>query len=194
MKSIFSTAVFVAVGVIAVLSSTNNAIVDASPVSGLEERQQKSIAQRWCDAFTISCNTAADEACSRTRTAHSKCEVSFTNNVCTEGSVQCTCGPLGGNGPLTDASKSALEKNILYTQGTCGAAGIKTTVDPAEKATPSQGAAPSQSASPSQGGKPSSVPSSSPDPSAPKSGASKSVAALSTVAFTAAVSLGLLYV
>ncbi|KAG9322295.1 hypothetical protein KVV02_002228 [Mortierella alpina] len=182
MKSICSTAVFVAVGVLAVLTSNNNAVADASPVSSLKERQQRNISQRWCDAFIENCNIAANEACSSTRTAKYGCSVSFSGNECTKGNVQCTCGPLGGNGPMTDISKAALEKNFLSTQGTCKAAGITTILDPVEEAKPSQGATPSQAA----------VPSSSPD--APKSGASKSAAALSTVAFTAAVSLGLLYV
>ncbi|CAO3565354.1 unnamed protein product [Mortierella alpina] len=194
MKSIFSTAVFVAVAVLAVLSSSNSAIADASPVSGLEKRQQETIAQRWCDAFISNCKIAASEACGGTRKTKWQCDVSFTNNVCTEGSVQCTCGALDGSGPITDASKSALDKNFLSTQGTCSAVGIKTTPASAGEATPSQGAVPSQVASPSQEVKPPSIPSSSPAPLAPKSGASKSMAALSTVAFTVAISLGLLLV
>ncbi|KAF9559549.1 hypothetical protein EC968_006536 [Mortierella alpina] len=196
MKSIFSTAVFVTVGVLAVLSSSNSAIADASPVSGLEQRQQRTISQRWCDAFIQSCESAANEACGSVRKYNYRCKVAFSGNVCTEGSVRCTCGAVDGSGPLTDVSKVALDKNFLTTQGTCSAVGIQTILEPseAEGATPSQGAAPSQAVSPSQGGKPSNVPSSTTTPSAPQSGASKSVEAICTVALTAAVSLGLLWV
>ncbi|KAG0055031.1 hypothetical protein BGZ83_009801 [Gryganskiella cystojenkinii] len=219
MKSVLTIASLVTLGSLAVLSSNHHNVVDASPITNLDKRQQGSWADAWCTAFRNGCVQAAGQVCGGNNQSHFSCDVSFTGNVCTKASVDCSCTPTGGSS--MSAVKLALQNTFAATNNACSSldwtpappsptpaapttdAALPTqqpssTSDTAVPTTPSSsssGAAVSSSgaAVPTS---PSSPPAttSAPAPVVPspsvKNGAPKSMMSQSAVAFTAVIALG----
>ncbi|KAI7825382.1 hypothetical protein BC939DRAFT_476307 [Gamsiella multidivaricata] len=190
MKSILTIASLVALGSLAVLSSNHNNVVNASPVTNLEKRQQKTIAERWCDAFADGCTLASREVCGGNNISHHVCDVSFINNACSQYTVSCTCTPTGGS--EMSAAELALRRTFAATNGACSslpAGPVSTSPTPSSSSSAvAVPTSPSSSASPPAS---TSAPTSVATSPSGKNGAFKSRMSLSAVAFTATISLGL---
>ncbi|KAG0051463.1 hypothetical protein BGZ83_003748 [Gryganskiella cystojenkinii] len=196
MKSVFTIASLVTLGSLAMLGSNHHnvvdasslapfamvghSVVDASPLANLDKRQQGSVTtgEAWCAVFVKACAQASAQVCGANSQVLSPCNVTFTNGVCTGASdVGCGCTPAGGS--IKSALKIAMESTFAATNGACS--DLTWTAAPAPTST-TGGASP-----------PTSTSASAPVATSPpvKNGASKSMMSQSTVAFTAAIALGL---
>ncbi|KAF9307057.1 hypothetical protein BGZ74_000061 [Mortierella antarctica] len=96
---------------------TSSIILATLSLVALVSAQVEDASTRWCKAFGVSCQTAANTVCGMNRQSNWNCKVNFNGTVCQSFEVKCNCIPTGG--ALTAASQVALFNTFQATNGAC---------------------------------------------------------------------------
>ncbi|KAF9959359.1 hypothetical protein BGZ72_009821 [Mortierella alpina] len=184
MKSIFYTTILATAGSLAILGS-GSSVAEASQIAGLEKRQQEYNSGSWCRVFTQGCSDASRMACATPNFSEYSCNVSIMNGVCSSYGASCICKT--ADGVSTDVTNPALENTFAASNGFCrSAAGSykPPTATPKPSMTASSHSAASMTSS-------SNVAAATSTNGTAKNSAYKPAVALSAVALTIIISVGL---